>query len=117
MACPWHAILHSTMRGVVNEIDARVPRVLYSISHLLCAVLVLGSATCNTENSMFVTPISSCVACTIVVHGGVWQRSALRVISAWFGVRISWISRKYSQTVLETREPFHPGMYSVPATT
>ena len=61
-ACYWRA--HGTpfyapaVWGVMNENDACVPHVLHSISHLLCAVLVLGSAMCNTENSMFVTPVS-----------------------------------------------------------
>ena len=113
--CHAHGKLFYTpaTRGVVNEINARVPRVL----HFLCAVLVLGSATCNTENSILIIPVSSCVACVIIVCGGVGQQSTLRVISVWFDMQISWISRKYSQTALETHKPFHPCMYSVPVTT
>ena len=109
--CHAHGKLFYTpaTRGVVNEINARVPCVL----HFLCAVLVLGSTTCNTENSMLVIPVSSCVACVIIVRGGVGQQSALRVISVWFDMQISWISHKYSQTALETHKPFHPCMYSV----
>ena len=49
LAYPWHAILHSC----------------------LCAVLVLGSATCNTENSMFIIPGNGCIVRAIVVLGGV----------------------------------------------
>ena len=84
----------SATRGVMNEISARIPRVLHSISHLLCAVLTFGSATCNTENSMFVTPSSACVAHIIVVCGGVGRRCALRVTYAWFGARMSQISKQ-----------------------
>ena len=46
-------------RGTMNEINTLVPYILHSISHLLCVVLALGSATCNTENSMFVIPGSA----------------------------------------------------------
>ena len=51
----WHAhgmpYYATATWGMMNKSDSRVPRVLHSISHLLCAVLALGSATCNTENS------------------------------------------------------------------
>ena len=81
-------------------IDACIPRLLHRISHLLCAVLVLGSATCNMENSMFVPPVSACVACTIVTCGGVGRLNTLRVISAWLGMQISQISCKLLQIAL-----------------
>ena len=55
----------------MNEIDARVPQVLHSVSHLFCAVLVLGSAMYNTLNSMFVTPVSARKEHTIIMCGGV----------------------------------------------
>ena len=61
-------------------LDARVLRVLYSVSHLLCAVLVLGSATYNMKNSMFVTPASAHVALTIVVRTGVGITCNFRVV-------------------------------------
>ena len=54
---------------------------------------------------MFFTPVSARVARTIVACGG----RVLRVISAWFGARISRISCEYLRTAMETREPFHPG--------
>ena len=74
-ACYWYAhgipFYASATWGAMNKISARVPRVLHSISHLLCVALGSSSATCNTENLMFVTPGSAHIAHVIVVHGGV----------------------------------------------
>ena len=47
-------------------LDTHVPCVLHSVYHLLCAVLVLGSATCNTKNLMLVTPVSAHIVHAIV---------------------------------------------------
>ena len=66
---------------------------------------------------MFVTPISACIVHAIISCGGVGQQSALHVISVWFSTLISWISHEYSQTALETCEPFHLGIiYILPHT-
>ena len=35
--------------------------VVHNVSHLLCAVIALGSAMCKTLNSMFVTPLLKCM--------------------------------------------------------
>ena len=59
LARSWHAIYAPTMWGMMREINACVPCVLHSVPHLLCAVPALGSATCNMQNSMFVTPASA----------------------------------------------------------
>ena len=91
-----HALFYaSAMRGVMNKISVCVPHILHSISHLLCAVLAFGSAMCNMENSMLVTPGSACVVHVIVAHRGVGRRCALRVTYAWFGARMLQISREY----------------------
>ena len=79
-------------QGVMYEIDTRIPHVLhivYIVSHLLCAMLALGSATHNTLNSMFVTPISACEGHAIVTHRGVGWWSALHIIPMWFSMQIS----------------------------
>ena len=55
------------MRGVMNENNAHV---LHSVSHLLCAMLALGSATCSTLNSMFITLVSAREECAIVTQRG-----------------------------------------------
>ena len=77
----WHAhgmpFYTPATRGVMNENDAHIPHVLHSISRLLCAVLALGSATCTTKNSMFVTPVSAHIAHAIIMHRGVGRQSAL----------------------------------------
>ena len=52
-------------RAALNTL---VSRVLHSVFHLLWAVLPLGSATWNTKNSMFVTPVRAHVAHAIVTH-------------------------------------------------
>ena len=39
-----------------------------SVSHLLCAMLAMGSATCIAKNSMFVSPVSACAAHAIIAH-------------------------------------------------
>ena len=75
-ACYWHThgtpFYATTTQGVMNEINTRVPcvvrvvrvlHIFHSIAHLLHAVLALGSAPCNMESSMFVTPVI-----TRVVH-------------------------------------------------
>ena len=77
-----HMAHHFTLPPHV-VLNARVMRVLHSVSCLLCAMLALDGAMCNMKNSMFVTPVSAHVARTIVAHAGV--RWVLRVISIWFG--------------------------------
>ena len=52
-------------------LDAHIPCIPHSVSHLLCAVLALGSAMCNMKNSMFITPVSVRVVCAIVARAGV----------------------------------------------
>ena len=56
-----------------------VPHVIHSVSHLLCAVLALGSVTWNTKNSMFVTPVRARVTHAIVAHAGVGITPNFRV--------------------------------------
>ena len=41
----------------IRSIDIRIPYILHSMSHLLCAMLALGSAMCNTLDSRLITPI------------------------------------------------------------
>ena len=71
---PWYAILCSC-HARHDEQDQHIPRLLNSISHLLCAMLVLGSARCNTENSVLITPVSASVACTVIACRGVGRWS------------------------------------------
>ena len=61
---PFYAL---AMRGAMDEIDACI---LHSISHLLGAMLALGSATCKTKNSMLVKPINTRVVHAIIAHRG-----------------------------------------------
>ena len=117
LAHSWYAILRYHHTRCDEWDNTRVPcvvrvlHVFHSIAHLLHAVLALGSAPCNMENSMFVTPVNTHVAHTIVVCGGVGRWSALRIISAWFSTQQT--PHEYSWTMLETQEPFHPGMYII----
>ena len=55
----------------MNEINTCVVHVLHSVSHLLCAMLVLDSTMSSTLNSMFVIPVSAREECAIVAHRGV----------------------------------------------
>ena len=77
---PFYAPPPSPTGGAMDEVDVRVPLVLYSISHLLYAVLGLGRAMCNMKNSMLVTPLSACVVRTIVARPGVGIMRNIHVV-------------------------------------
>ena len=70
----------SAMCGTMDKIDARIPCVLHSISHLLYALLAVGSAMCDMKNSMFITPVSAHVARAIVARAGVGITRNFRVV-------------------------------------
>ena len=86
-------------------LGARVPRVLHSVSHLLCAVLALGSATCNTKNSMFVTPVSTRVARAIVARTGVGITCNIRMV---WRTNIADFPRIFANSA-RNAQTFHPG--------
>ena len=61
-------------------LNVHISRVLHRVSHLLCAVLVLGSAMYNMKNLMFVTLASARMAHAIVSHAGVGIARNFRVV-------------------------------------
>ena len=91
-ACYWHTLALHFMLPPCKAQDQclHTMHTLQYISPSLCHASVgYRSATCNTDNSMFVIPISARVACTIIACGRVGRRSASCVISAFFGAQIS----------------------------
>ena len=109
----WHA--HGTpfyapvTRSVMSKINAHVPRVLHSISHLVCAVLALGSATHNTENSMCQTQKCTCRVCYCLAQMG----GATMCITQNFHViwHANIADSRISANSAEVREPLYPGPF------
>ena len=89
----------------MDEIDARILR---SIFHLLYAMLALDSVTCNTKNSMSVTPVNAHVVHAVIVRAGVGIRHNFRMV--WH-VNITDFPRIFTNSAGNT-QTFHLGMHA-----